>query len=353
MKHLHLIHQDKPELQLREFTSNLGSCIPIIAPRKLDDSIIEAVEIPKEADFAVASSGTTGKPKLYFRTKRSWTDFFPEQDELFSINSSSRIFIHGSLAFTGNLNIAYEAVENGAFLHCESSFRAQVWAEEILKNRIDTIYLIPDKLLHLVRHGGKFENIRTIICGSQFISEKLFEMTRLCFPNAKIILYYGSSEVNYVSYNVLNEKPAHENCVGKIFDSIKVKFSPEGNILVDSPFSVCGISGYYDTKDKGYLKDGLLYLNGRSDDQLNILGEKINACEIKKRLLQVSNIEECEISVEEKNSKKIVVAHISGKDLPSSLPNSVFDGISPVFIPQKYIHYEKLPRNESGKICLR
>ena len=170
MKHLHLIHQDKPELQLKEFTSNLGSCIPIIAPRKLDDSIIEAVEIPKEADFAVASSGTTGKPKLYFRTKRSWTNFFPEQNELFSINSSSRIFIHGSLAFTGNLNIAYEAVENGAFLHCESSFRAQVWAEEILKNRIDTIYLIPDKLLHLVRHGGKFENIRTIICGSQFIS---------------------------------------------------------------------------------------------------------------------------------------------------------------------------------------
>ena len=280
MKHLHLIHQDKPELQLREFTSNLGSCIPIIAPRKLDDSIIEAVEIPKEADFAVASSGTTGKPKLYFRTKRSLTDFFPEQNELFSINSGSRIFIHGSLAFTGNLNIAYEAVENGAFLHCESSFRAQVWAEEILKNRIDTIYLIPDKLLHLVRHGIRFENIRTIICGSQFIGEKLFEMTRFCFPNAKIILYYGSSEVNYVSYNVLNEKPAHENCVGKIFDSIKVKFSPEGNILVNSPFSVCGISGYYDTKDKGYLKDGLLYLNGRSDDQLNILGEKINAYKI-------------------------------------------------------------------------
>ena len=96
-----------------------------------------------------------------------------------------------------------------------------------------------------------------------------------------------------------------------------------------------------------------IYLNGRSDDQLNILGEKINACEIKNRLLQFSSIEECEISVEEKNSKKFVVAHISGKDLPSSLPNSVFDGISPVFIPRKYIRYEKLPRNESGKIYVR
>lgn len=353
MKHLHLIHQDKPELQLKEFTSRLGSCIPIIAPRKLDDSIIEAVEIPKEADFAVASSGTTGKPKLYFRTKRSWTDFFPEQDELFSINSSSRIFIHGSLAFTGNLNIAYEAFSARAFLHCSSSMRAEIWTEEILKNRIDTIYLIPDKLLHLVRHESRFENIRTIICGSQFISKKLFEMTRLCFPNAKIILYYGSSEVNYVSYNVLNEKPSHENCVGKIFDSIKVKFSPEGNILVDSPFSVCGISGYYDTKDKGYLKDGLLYLNGRSDDQLNILGEKINAYEIKKRIGLIDQIEECEITVEEKNLKKIVVAHISGKNLPETIPNSIFDGISPAFIPKKYIRYERLPRNESGKICIR
>ncbi len=327
--------------------------IPLIAPKRFDDSILTEITIPKEADFAVASSGTTGKPKLYFRTKDSWADFFPEQDEVFSINSSSRIFIHGSLAFTGNLNIAYEAFSAKAFLHCASSFRTEVWAEEILKNRIDTIYLIPDKLLHLVRHGIRFENIKTIICGSQFIGERLFEMTRHCFPNAKIILYYGSSEVNYVSYNVLNEKPAHENCVGKIFDSIKVKFSPEGNILVDSPFSVCGISGYYDTKDKGFLKDGLLYLDGRCDDQLNILGEKINACEIKKRLLQVSSIEECEISVEEKNLKKIIVAHISGKNLPETIPNSVFAGISPAFIPKKYIRYERLPRNESGKICLR
>ena len=94
-----------------------------------------------------------------------------------------------------------------------------------------------------------------------------------------------------------------------------------------------------------------IYLDDRSNDQLNILGEKINAYKIKKRLLQVHNIEECEISVEEKNSKIIVVTHISGKDLPSSLPNSVFDGISPVFIPQKYMHYEKLPRNESGKFA--
>lgn len=352
MRSIHVIRQKKPELQLREFLSKMKTSIPMIAPKRFDDSILETIEIPEEADFAVASSGTTGRPKLYFRTKKSWTGFFPEQDELFQINSDSRIFIHGSLAFTGNLNIAYEAIEAKAFLHCSSSMRAEVWTDEILKNKIDTIYMIPDKLLHLAKLGEKFENIKTIICGSQFIGEKLFDMTRASFPNAKIILYYGASETNYVSYKIITEKPVEENCVGKIFDSIKVKITTEGNILVNSPFSVCGISGYYDTKDKGYLKDGLLYLNGRSDDQLNILGEKINAYEIKKRICQVPQIEECEITVEEKNAKKIIVAHISGKDLPSSLPNSIFDGISPAFIPKKYVHYEKLPRNESGKVCL-
>ncbi|MBQ0052621.1 MAG: AMP-binding protein [Treponema sp.] len=353
MKKLYLIQNKEPELQLNEFFSHLEKFIPLIVPAGFDTSSLDSLKVPENADFAVASSGTKGKPKLYFRSKESWTDFFPEQNDVFSINSASRIFIHGSLAFTGNLNIAFEAVEANSFLYCSSSLRSEIWSDEILKNQIDTIYLIPDKLLHLVKTGKIFEAVKTIICGSQFISEKLFNLTRRSFPNAKIILYYGASETSYVSYKILEENFVDENCVGKIFDSVKVEISSEGHILVDSPYSVCGISGFFDTKDTGFIKDGLLYLSGRSDDQINILGEKINASEIIKRILQLEDIEECDVKVEEIKSKKTVVAHIAGKNLPDALPESIFEGISMAFIPKKIVRYEKLPRNESGKICIK
>lgn len=360
MKELFIIQNKTPQEQFTLFFSQLeqsSSLIPLIIPDTFDVSAIKDCSVPQEAEFAVSSSGTTGKPKLYFRTLKSWKDFFPVQNSVFAISPNSRIFISGSLSFTGNLNIAAQAYFTKSFLHISSSLKPQIWAQEIKQKQIDTIYMIPDKLLHLAKTKEKFDKIKTIICGSQFINREQYEKIQDTFPAAQIFLYYGTSETSYISYKkITSAENLDPGSTGKIFETVHVKISEEGHILVKSPWTVCGICSddeYFDTKDTGFLKDGQLYLTGRSDDVINIHGEKINSAKIVQALLSVPDILECAVTTEEINSVMSVTAHIAGPHLPEKIPMTAFESIPPVFIPKKYVKYEELPKNESGKISLR
>ncbi len=330
--------------------------VPLIVPEPFPDELLNDLSIPPEADFAVCSSGTTGRPKIYFRTLDSWKNFLPEQDRTFGIDPSSRMFIHGSLAFTGNLNMAFEAKLLPCFLYISSTLRAEIWVREISENGIDTIYMIPDKLHHLAKTGIPFPGIKTIICGSQFISQQQRDSFCKAFPNARILLYYGTSETSYISCKQLKDPSSMDPfCVGKTFDSVKVRIDSHGHILVRSPWLTCSCTReeYFDTGDTGFLKNGMLYLTGRSDDVINIHGEKIAKSLIEQCLTGHPQIEEAFISCQQAEGRTIIVAHIAGKNLPSSIPRDIFSRISPVFIPKKYVEYEKLPRNESGKICIK
>lgn len=352
MKELTVIQNEEPQKQLELFLSAINQKkVPVILPKSFDSSSLNMLKIPEEADFAVSSSGTTGKPKLYFRTLKSWAAFIPEQNKAFNVKNTSRIFINGSLAFTGNLNIAVTARLNGNFLYVSKELKPQNWAKEILINEIDTIYMIPDKLFHLAKTGTVFTKIKTIILGSQSVSKNQFRIIKASFPEAEIFLYYGSSETSYISYKKLTEQNTEDSeCTGTIFDSVKVKISEQGHILAESPWSVIGVTGFFDTGDTGSIKNGSLYLTGRADDVINIHGQKINKARIIKCLLEVPGIEEAFVTTEEINSVLSVVAYIAGPSLPQKIDITIFNSIESVFIPKKYIRLKELPKNESGKI---
>lgn len=102
--------------------------------------------IPDGAEFAVLSSGTTGTPKLIFRTVNSWYDFFEIQNKVFSICSETVLFIQGSLCFPGNLNMLLGALYAGATIVMSKDILSRKKIAEIEKYKVDTIYMIPDKL---------------------------------------------------------------------------------------------------------------------------------------------------------------------------------------------------------------
>lgn len=352
MKKLLPIIEKDCNLQLKKFLNCTDKEIPLILPQDFDMSFIQGLSVPDEADFGVASGGTTGKPKVYFRTKKSWEDFFKVQSACFDVNAHSRIFIHGSLAFTGNLNIALMAVFNGNFLYTSSSMRVKDWSKEIEENEISFIYLIPDKIKHLCKGNNLFSKVKTVLCGSQYVSKEDFLNLSITFPNAKIYVYYGSSEVSYISYKCLNEFGFERECVGKTFDGVKVSICDNNHILVNSPYCALGIDCPWDTKDLGYFKGGLLYMSGRSDDVINISGQKINRSFLEDRLLSIPEIKECVVSTKVQKGREVVVAHIAGRALPDKIDRKIFEGLSPVFIPVEHMRHKTLPRNEIGKLKL-
>ena len=82
-----------------------------------------------------------------------------------------------------------------------SSMRPNRWIQLIEKYHVDHIYALPTKLRLLVRHcKSKLESINFIIAGSQVLDRQLMEQLEVICPNMEFILYYGASELNYITY---------------------------------------------------------------------------------------------------------------------------------------------------------
>ena len=227
--------------------------------------IISVESVPTSADFGVLTSGTTGRPKPLWRSESSWREFFDTQNNIFHINKDTKIFVHGSFSFTGVSNMVIAVLWSGGTVVTTSSMRPNRWIQLIEKYHVDHIYALPTKLRLLVRHcKSKLDSISHIIAGSQVLDRQLMEQLKLICPNMEFILYYGASELNYITY-----------CTGKEW--------------LDRE----GIPDTYTVNDCGYIdSDGYLMFNGRRGDVINKGGYKISIPEMELYLQSLQGVSE-------------------------------------------------------------
>lgn len=233
--------------------------------------IISVEGVPTSADFGVLTSGTTGRPpKPLWRSESSWREFFDIQNNIFYINKDTKIFLHGSFSFTGVSNMVVAVLWSGGTVITTSSLRPIRWIQLIDKYHVDHIYALPTKLRLLVRHcKSKLDCINYIIGGSQVLDRQLMEQLELICPNMEFILYYGASELNYITYCTGKEWLDREGTVGRPFPSVKIA-EQNSVIYVTTKHHIEGIPDTYTVNDCGYIdSDGYLMFNGRRGDVIN------------------------------------------------------------------------------------
>lgn len=369
-KALHMIRRRTILEQLLEFFAcSERNLIPMLVP--YDAKILpENTEVPENVCMAVTTSGTSGVPKVLFRTYESWADFFPIQNEIFGIREDSRLFVHGSLAFTGNLNLYMAQFFAGAAIVAQNEFHPRKWAEVIEEEAVTAIYLIPTKLMCLPRVlTKKNDRIRTIISGSQSLGKEEAQKLKKFFPQTKVILYYGASELNYITYVTDENMTSDKNLIGKPFPGVNVSVQQE-EIFVDTPYHVEGISCPYTLADKGYMDEmGNLYFNGRSDDIVNIHGRKVSTFRVENQLNCIPQIEESVVILFTENERPALTAFVSLKEgaqltleeLPwknrflgtvkeKQIRLQLREKLADFEMPDKIIVVREMPKNESGKI---
>ena len=138
-KHLYPIRETGILKQLVLFLACAGTNqVPVIVPA---DSKLEVTDplfdtpVPERAVMAVMTSGTTGIPKILFRSFESWADFFAIQNAVFGVDADSRLFVQGSLAFTGNLNLYMGQLAAGGTLIAEDVFLPGKWEQVMARER--------------------------------------------------------------------------------------------------------------------------------------------------------------------------------------------------------------------------
>ncbi len=368
---IHIVRRKKISEQLIEFLAcNEIGIIPVIVPydvKILPDT--ETENIPENVCMAVMTSGTTGAPKLLYRTYESWAGFFDIQNEIFEIKEDSRMFAQGSLAFTGNLNLYMGIFYAGGTVVAQNAFQPKKWRDVIEKEKVSVIYLIPSKLMCLLKVMDKpNRSVKKILSGSQSLGKEDAEKLKKIFVNTGIILYYGASELNYITYVTDREMNDQKNLIGKPFPEVGV-FVKDDNIYVNTKYHVTGITCPYSLSDCGYMdNEGNLYFTGRSDDIINIRGRKVSSYRIENELLKCDVISEAAVIFTKEKKGEFLTAFVcleKNKDINIlSYQNSgIFTGevksddlfgelrqsLAHYEMPSKIVVLNEMPKSESGK----
>lgn len=115
------------------------------------------------------------------------------------------------------------------------------------------------------------------------------------FPESRVLLYYGSAEMSYVSYLMDDERERHPGSVGRPFPGVAVT-AESGEFYVETKGLVYGASSPFASGERGVVgPDGYLCFKGRAGDVYNIKGNHVSKEEILSVCRQLSFAEEAEL----------------------------------------------------------
>ena len=348
------IHEDTIAQQLLQFVAYSGTATrPIIATELSRNQHFDVGQIPPKACMGVMTSGSTGKSKLLWRDYHSWADFFPEQNRIFGVDEATVIFCQGSLAFTGNLNIYMGVLAAGGTLIVTEKFRPRHWLQLMEQYAVNTIYLIPSKLMLLPKFMNvPNEQLRHIISGSQTMGRQEADKLLAVFPKAEITLYYGASELNYITYIKDKDMTDDRTVIGQPFAGVGISINNE-EIFIDTPYHVENITLPFSLKDRGYVDErGWLHFLGRTDDICNVNGRKVSSVKVTTALTDIEDVVEAAVLSRHIADADVLVAFVASTTsyTKQELVRRLRERLDDYELPKQFIFLEQLPRNESGKI---
>ncbi|MDY3973772.1 AMP-binding protein [uncultured Veillonella sp.] len=318
---------------------------------------ISKLAIPEQASFGVLTSGTTGLPKVLWRSLRSWVDFFDEQNRVFKVQTESILFIHGSMSFTGNLNSLLAMLYAGGTTIVAGVLRPKRWYQLLVQWGVTHMYVLPTKLRMLLPClKDNVSTLQLIFTGSQLLDYKLVLNLKKKQPQTECILYYGASELNYITYCTFDEWLEEPNTVGYAFKGVSVSLDEKSCIKVDTPYGIEGIDRPFSVGDVGeFSATGRLYFKGRADAIINRGGYKLSLPYLESELLCVDGIDDVVVlAVDDDLRGAQPVAFIVPTEgaLAETISRAIHKRFLPKECPKHIFWLKELPLTNASKIDL-
>lgn len=305
--------------------------------------------------LGVLSSGSTGTPKVMYRTYASWAGFFPVQDEIFHVDADAVLFLQGSLSFTGNTNSWLSVLYEGGTVVTSRLTRCHVWEELLRRHQVNVLYIVPTKLQLLSRAMAvPYVGLRTLFTGSQLLSPAMLRRLQQIFPAVTILLYYGASELNYITYAICENPDRDSSNLGRPFPGIGVSVGDDGLIYVDTPYHVSGAKIPFTVRDTGYLnEEGELIFGGRRAAWINKGGVKLSTIRLELALKALPGVADAVVlpvrdSLRGDTAAAFLVAEEGSSE--QQIRQAVRHALKPVEVPDKMVFLPQIPLNDRGKV---
>ena len=321
------------------------------------------------------TTGTTGRSKGVIISHRT---IIADAENLIAGQGFSRdllFIINGPLNHLGSLSKLFPVMLLGATLYILDGMRdlnAFFRALDYPAPKIATFF-VPATIRMLLQFGADrlasyADKLDFIESGAAPLAHA--DMLRLCelLPHTRLYNTYASTESGIIATYNFNDGHCLQGCLGRPMPHSRIVITDEGLIACQGDTLM---SGYVNdpeltatilrddtifTSDIGHLdEEGMLHLEGRQGDVINVGGYKVAPTEVEDAALSLPEIKDCIcISVAHPvmgQALKLLVVLTEGHPLNKrQIALALKDRLEIYKVPQFYEQVEKIQRTYNGKI---
>lgn len=364
----------------------------LLAGITADGESIQRVKWAREDDlfYIIFTSGSSGKPKGVEITHGNLSRFTDWASQLAGSKEekAGKIFLNQA-PFSFDLSVMdlYTCLFTGGTLWCmdkKVQENAAVMLDSLKEGKINYWISTPSFADMCLADKTFDQNLLPAMEGFLFCGEKLTKETARKlferFPKTKVINTYGPTEstVAVTSVEITGQmlsaeedlpiglaKPGTEIQIdnGEILilgDTVSVGYFKDEEKTQAAFSTVENTKGEkvrcYRTGDAGYLRDGMLYYQGRIDLQIKLHGYRIELGDIESNLLSLEEVTGAAVVPRRANEKirnlvAFVVTTGEGKSFADgqSIRTRLKERLPEYMVPKKVIFVDSLPMTGNGK----
>ncbi|AWS00325.1 AMP-binding protein [Metallosphaera hakonensis] len=326
------------------------------------------------------TSGTTGRPKGIVLPHGSWmVGHFTVFDIVFSLKQGDVVFTTADVGWITFSRIMYGTLLHGGTLVFMEG--APDYPKERVSSIIDKenpkVFFTSPTLLRLLRSMNlTLPRVEYIATAGEILDEPSWDYASRF--SDKVTDIYGQSETGYVvgtpfSLGVESRKGfAGVPFPGAVLETVDENGErvqgQVGHLVLKSPFPTKFIGvwrnetkyreyfkfgGHY-TGDLALFKDGYVKIVGRSDDMIKIAGHRITSGEVEDILSKVPGVKDASaVGVPDPIKGEKMIIFIVGNVDEDIVKNEIRSKLGPIYVVDRVIKVERLPKSRSGKVVRR
>jgi acyl-coenzyme A synthetase/AMP-(fatty) acid ligase len=313
------------------------------------------------------SSGTTGKPKIVFRSAKSLDAVCSNMASAVGFLADDRVLATVPLCHSYGLEHGLLApMWAGSSVHLVQGLDLHLIVQTMTTHQITLLPGVPSmyEMMAQIADNAKFPSLRKAYSAGGPLPASVFERFESRFGH-RIGQVYGATEVGSVTFNDPRRSDFDPRSVGRAMQGVEIRIRDEQVIIMaTSMFSgyvndadAGLIDGFFPTGDLGRLGDGgNLYITGRTKLLIDVGGLKVNPLEVEEVLDRHLAVAECvvvPVAMSETVSRVKAII-VPNKDLPRPSTDDLR-----AFARQYLAHYkvprvidfrDSLPKSPTGKV---
>lgn len=336
-----------------------------------------------KAGYIMYTSGSTGNPKKFFVTESALLNYTIWRIQNYNISSEDNILQLLAPSFDGFFSNFFTCLLSGGTLVMPRVKMCSNYEEMpilIEKYKITNLSIVPC-ILELIVEKAKAENfkfLKSIVFGGDFSSAVLIKKCQSLNPRIRLTNEYGPSENCIASTVNMSLTDTNVRDIGSPLPGTEIYIlnkemeivptyikgdiyvggiqltegyiSYDENSFVENPFAEGEI--LFRTGDVGYwTNNGTICLSGRTDNQVNINGCRIELEEVEQAIKTYEKVNQAVVSVSKEANECVLCADVKGEaDLTSRMVREYLLEILPTYmIPQRIHISNQIPLTAQGK----